>query len=121
MPAGKPIQIDQATEYNIRINERFRACLVWSEGEIIRENFLSPPQISVSQLVKAFDIDTAKMIDIVRGRRGITADTAPGLSRYLGASAEFWVGLRGDYELRVASQEKMKQTKRDIQLRDAAA
>ena len=59
--------------------------------------------------------------DIVCGRRGITADTAPGLSRYLGASAEFWVGLRGDYELRVASQEKMKQTKRDIQLRDAAA
>jgi antitoxin HigA-1 len=41
----------------------------------------------------------------VRGWRGITADTALRLARYLGASAEFWIGLQADYGLRVARQQ----------------
>jgi addiction module HigA family antidote len=90
-------------------------------GEIIREDFLSPLQMSVSQLAKALDIDAARLNEIVRGRRGITADTALRLSRYLGTSAEFWIHLQGDYELRVARQEKMTKIERDIQPRNAAA
>jgi antitoxin HigA-1 len=77
--------------------------------------------MSVNQLAKALDIDAARMNEIVRGRRGITADTALRLSRYLGTSAEFWIHLQGDYELRVARQEKMTQIERDIQPRNAAA
>jgi addiction module HigA family antidote len=90
-------------------------------GEIIKEDFLSPLQMSVNQLAKALDIDAARMNEIVRGRRGITADTALRLSRYLGTSAEFWMHLQGDYELRVARREKMTQIERDIQPRNAAA
>ncbi|HZL55496.1 MAG TPA: HigA family addiction module antitoxin [Bryobacteraceae bacterium] len=90
-------------------------------GEIIRDDFLSPLGMSVNQLAKALDIDAARMNDIVRGRRGITADTALRLSRYLGTSAEFWVRLQGDYELRMARQQKLTQIERDIQPRNAAA
>src|SRR5665213_811815 len=90
-------------------------------GEIIRCDFLSPLGMSVNPLAKALDIDAARMNDIVRGRRDITADTALRLSRYLGASAEFWVRLQGDYELRMARQQKLTQIERDIQPRNAAA
>ena len=39
------------------------------------------------------------MNDIVRGKRGISADTALRLSLALGTSAEFWMGLQSDYDL----------------------
>jgi addiction module HigA family antidote len=50
----------------------------------------------------------------VRGRRGITADTALRLARYLGTSAEFWIGLQADYDLRVARQEKLRKIEREV-------
>ena len=58
-------------------------------GEIIREEVLAPLDMSVNQLAKSLAIDTARLNEIVRGRRGITADTALRLARYLGTSPEF--------------------------------
>ena len=52
-------------------------------GEIIREEVLVPLDLSVNQLAKLLAIDTARLNEIVRGRRGITADTALRLARYL--------------------------------------
>src|ERR1035441_7078192 len=45
--------------------------------------------------------------EIVRGRWGITADTALRLARYLGTTPEFWLKLQVHYELRVARQPKL--------------
>jgi len=70
--------------------------------------------MSVNQLAKALAVDAARLNEIVRGRRGITADTALRLARYLGTSAEFWVGLQADYELRVARREKLKDIERQV-------
>jgi addiction module HigA family antidote len=71
-------------------------------GETIREDILKPLRMSVNQLAKALGITAARLNDIVRGRRGITADTALRLARYLGTSAEFWLGLQLAYDLRIA-------------------
>jgi antitoxin HigA-1 len=71
-------------------------------GETIREDILKPLGMSVNQLAKALGITAARLNDIVRGRRGITADTALRLARYLGTSAEFWLGLQLEYDLRIA-------------------
>jgi addiction module HigA family antidote len=71
-------------------------------GETIREDILKPLGMSVNQLAKALGITAARLNDIVRGRRGITADTALRLARYLGTSAEFWLGLQLEYDLRTA-------------------
>jgi addiction module HigA family antidote len=71
-------------------------------GETIREDILEPLDMSVNQLAKSLRVDGTRLNEIVRGRRGITADTALRLARYLGASAEFWLGLQLDYELRLA-------------------
>ena len=67
-------------------------------GETIREDILEPLEISVNQLAKALGITAARLNDIVRGRRGITADTALRLARYLGTSAEFWLRMQADYD-----------------------
>ena len=89
-------------------------------GEIIREEVLVPLHLSVNQLAKALDVDAARLNEIVRGRRGITADTALRLARYLGTSAEFWLKLQVHYELRVAQQTKQKDIDRAVRPRSEA-
>src|SRR5947208_15954050 len=90
-------------------------------GETIREDVLEELGMSVNQLAKALGVDSARLNEIVRGRRGITADTALRLTRYLGTSAEFWLGLQLDYELRLSRHLKLKQIERDVELKSTAA
>jgi addiction module HigA family antidote len=90
-------------------------------GEIIREEILTPLDMSVNQLAKRLAVDAARLNEIVRGRRGITADTALRLARYLGTSAEFWLRLQVHYDLRTARQSKAAQIERAVQPREAAA
>ena len=90
-------------------------------GEIIREEVLLPLNMSVNQLARALAVDTARLNEIVRGRRGITADTALRLARYLGNSPEFWLKLQVHYELRVARQAKQKEIDRAVSPRTRAA
>lgn len=90
-------------------------------GEILREDVLVPLEMSVNQLAKALAVDAARLNEIVRGRRGITADTALRLARYLGTSPEFWMNLQKDYELRLARQAKQKEIDRAVRPRSEAA
>jgi len=90
-------------------------------GETIKEDVLVPLEMSVNQLAKALAVDAARLNEIVRGRRGITADTALRLARYLGTSPEFWLNLQQSYELRVAKQEKQAEIDRAIRPRSEAA
>jgi addiction module HigA family antidote len=89
-------------------------------GEILKEDVLEPLGLSVNQLAKSLAVDAARLNEIVRGRRGITADTALRLSRYLGTTAEFWLNLQKSYELRVARQTKQKEIDRVVRPREAA-
>ena len=54
-------------------------------------------------------------------RRGITADTALRLGRYLGTSAEFWMGLQADYDLRLARQQKLKRIEQEVKPKSKVA
>jgi addiction module HigA family antidote len=90
-------------------------------GEIIREEVLTPLSVSVNQLAKHLAVDAARLNEIVRGRRGVTADTALRLARYLGTSAEFWLKLQVHYDLRMARQAKEAQIARAVQPRSEAA
>ena len=83
-------------------------------GETLREDVLKPLGMSVNKLARALAVDATRLNDIVRGRRGITADTALRLARYLGTSAEFWIGLQADYDLRVARREKLRKIEREV-------
>ena len=68
-------------------------------GEVLMEEFLLPFNITAYRLSKDIDIPQTRISEIVKGNRRITADTALRLSKYLGTSAKFWLGLQDDYDL----------------------
>ncbi|MGH9441508.1 MAG: HigA family addiction module antitoxin [Thermoanaerobaculia bacterium] len=74
-------------------------------GEILEQEFLLPLGLSANALAKRIDVPVTRISEIVRGRRGITADTALRLSRFFGTSAELWLGLQTEYDLRTARRE----------------
>lgn len=71
-------------------------------GEILREDFLVPLDMSANALAKALKVPAPRINDIVRERRGITADTAMRLARYFGGDPRSWLNLQSNYELRRA-------------------
>ena len=72
-------------------------------GVTLREDFMEPYELSANGLSKALGIPQNRISDIVRGRRGITADTALRLERAFGVSASFWLNLQSHYDLEVAT------------------
>jgi len=90
-------------------------------GETIREDIFEPLGMSLNQLAKALDITATRLNEIVRGRRGITADTALRLARYLGTSAEFWLGIQLEYDLRTTRQARQRKIEKAVRPRPAAA
>jgi antitoxin HigA-1 len=69
-------------------------------GEILREEFLEPLEMSANSLAVALHLPASHINDIVRERRGVTAKTAVLLAKYFNTSPEFWVNLNSMYELR---------------------
>ena len=74
-------------------------------GVTLREDFMEPHKLGANGLSKALGIPQNRISDIVRGRRGITADTALRLERAFGVSAAFWLNLQSHYELEVATRD----------------
>ena len=68
-------------------------------GEILLEEFLIPMEITAYRLSKSIGIPQTRTSQIIKGKRGITADTALRLSKYFGTSPKFWLGLQDDYDL----------------------
>ncbi len=77
-------------------------------GEILLHEFLEPAGISQYRLAAAAGIPASRLTDIIKGRRGITADTAIRLSRAIGMTPKFWLSIQQDYEVRVAERANLK-------------
>jgi len=75
-------------------------------GEILLLEFLEPVGVSQYRLAQATAISVSRINDLIKGRRGITPDTAIRLGAALGVSAEFWLNLQRDYDMRLARSEK---------------
>jgi addiction module HigA family antidote len=71
-------------------------------GEILEEEFMRPLRLSANAVAKRIDVPVTRISEIVRGKRGITADTALRLAHLLGTTPDLWLGLQADYDLRVA-------------------
>src|SRR5215510_4151838 len=63
---------------------------------------MRPLGLSANALARRIDVPVTRISEIVRGKRGITADTALRLGRLLGTSSDLWLGLQAEYDLRVA-------------------
>ena len=89
-------------------------------GEILLEEFMEPLAISQNQLARDIDVPVSRVAGIVRGGRAITADTALRLGQYFGTSAEMWLRLQNQYDLRLAQRTTWPKVKARIRSRKAA-
>jgi addiction module HigA family antidote len=89
-------------------------------GEILLEEFLKPLGISQNQLSRDIDVPVSRIAGIVAGERSITADTALRFAKYFGTSAEMWLNLQADYELRKLRSGDWSETEKRIRPLSAA-
>ena len=90
-------------------------------GEILLEDFLKPLGTSQYRLAKDIHVPLRRVNEIVRERRGISADTALRLARYFKTTAQFWLNLQSHYELDTARLESEKVINRTVQPSPALA
>ncbi len=88
-------------------------------GEILRDE-LDEVAMSAKALAEALDVPANRISAILKGQRGISADTALRLSRYLGTTPQVWLNLQKSFELRVAELEAGKGISKRIKPRAAA-
>lgn len=77
--------------------------------------------LSATQLAKELGIPANRITEIIRGRRGVTADTALRLAAWLGTTPEFWMNLQRNYDLKTAEQEHGEEIRRTVRRFDHAA
>ena len=73
-------------------------------GETLKEDFMVPHQLSANKLATMLAIPQNRISEIIRGRRGVSADTALRLEKAFGVSAQFWLNLQQQHDLIVAAQ-----------------
>jgi addiction module HigA family antidote len=78
-------------------------------GEILKEEFLIPLEISAYRLAKETFIPQTRISEIIKGNRRITADTALRFSKFFDTTAKFWLGLQDDYDIEEEKIEKAKE------------
>ena len=74
-------------------------------GVTLREDFMEPHGLSTARLADALGVSRNRIGNILRGRCGITADTALRLEHAFGVSAAFWLNLQSHYDLELATRE----------------
>jgi addiction module HigA family antidote len=89
-------------------------------GEMLREEFLGPLGLTANALAIKIRVPGTRIGDILRGRRGITPDTALRLARFFGNSPEFWLNLQQMHDLSKARLEIGDVINREVDVWPAA-
>ena len=89
-------------------------------GEILLEEFMKPLEISINRLARDLNVPPNRIHGIVHGTRSMTADTALRLGVYFGVSAETWLGLQLEYDIRRAKRSSGNTISKTVRKRDAA-
>jgi addiction module HigA family antidote len=76
-------------------------------GEILKTELMEPYSLSGNALARLLSIPSNRITEIVNGERGISVDTALRLSKCFGMSAQMWMNLQTEYELRKAHYERI--------------
>ena len=88
-------------------------------GEILLEEFMRPLGLGINALARDIDVPANRVSEIVNGKRSISADTALRLGKYFGVSAEIWLDLQTDFDLRTARRTVWKDIEPRIRARAA--
>lgn len=76
-------------------------------GEILLEEFLEPAGVSQAAFARQLGWTKARLNELIRGKRGITAESALDLSEALGTSAKLWMNLQSTYDLDRAASKRV--------------
>ena len=74
-------------------------------GRLLKRE-LNTRRLSANRLALDLGVPSGRVVDILNGRRSITADTAVRLGRYFGNSAQFWLDLQGQYEIALVERDR---------------
>jgi addiction module HigA family antidote len=89
-------------------------------GEVLLEDFMKPNGLTPYRVAKDIGVPALRIHQIVKRRRGISADTALRLARYFGTSAGVWVRMQARYELEVAQAELESRISKEVKIFRAA-
>jgi len=115
-------------QYSIRINDQYRICFIFRDGdfyevevtdyhqedvdmvkmietpkisEILYEEFMEPFGLSAYKLAKEIDVPVSRIQDILHDRRKITVDTSIRLGKFFGLSEKYFISLQNDIDARI--------------------
>ena len=77
-------------------------------GEIIKEEYLEPLNMSANALAIALRVPAPRINDVIRQKRGVSIDTALRLAIYFNTTAQFWMNLQTSYDLKIARKNMAK-------------
>lgn len=89
-------------------------------GEVLLEDFMKPNGLTAYRVAKDIGVPALRINQIVKGERGVSADTALRLARYFGTSAEVWVRIQARYELEMAQNELERRIGKEVKVFRAA-
>jgi addiction module HigA family antidote len=69
-------------------------------GEILKEEFMEPLNISAYKLAQSIHVPTSRIQDILHDRRKITADTSLRLAKFFGVSDRYFLDMQNDIDIR---------------------
>jgi len=88
-------------------------------GQALQE-ILIEAGLTVNALALSLRVPANRIGAIIKGQRGVTADTALRLARYFGTSAQMWINLQARYDLEMAEASLKEQIEREVLPRTAA-
>lgn len=71
-------------------------------GELLLEEFMLPMGLTAYRLAKEVNVPAQRIGEIIKGKRGITADTDLRLGRFFGLSAGYWLRAQAAHDIEVA-------------------
>jgi addiction module HigA family antidote len=90
-------------------------------GEVLREEFLVPLGLSAGALAKACGVPRTRIERIANEETAVTADTALRLGKALGTSAELWLNLQNEFDMRTAKSQIGKELEKITKVAGCAA
>ena len=84
-------------------------------GEVLREDYLKPLNMTISALAKALHVPAGRVNGLVLERRGVKPDTAMRLARFFGGDAQSWLNLQQMFDPKTTELAKARQIEAEIE------
>ena len=83
-------------------------------GEILREEFMEPLDITAYKLAKDIGVPTSRVLEILHGKRKVTADTSLRLAKYFGLSDKYFLDIQNDIDIKQLKEEQKEELDRIV-------